>query len=193
MAAYFTGRNPGFSQTGSYPVVCVNWNDAKAYVAWLSKKTGKNYRLLSEAEWEYVARAGTTTRFHFGDGETDLCGYANAADRSTSFFWRNKSCSDGVGAKTAEVGRYKPNKFGLHDVHGNVYEWVEDCYVDSYRGASTDGKARSSTGRCGSRVLRGGSWYVKPLVLRSAYRNWYEPVDRYSNGGFRVARTFLTP
>ena len=170
-----TWRSPGFSQTGREPVVCVSWEDAKEYTGWLSSKTGYDYRLLSESEWEYVARAGTTGKYHFGS--TITSGQAN--------FERNTG-------KTVSVGRYPANEFGLHDVHGNVWEWVEDCWNESYSGAPGDGSAWT-IGECQYRVLRGGSWGSKPRNLRSAIRNGDTDGLRYIvSGGFRVART-LTP
>ncbi len=181
-------QNPGFSQTGSHPAACVNWDDAKAYAAWISRKTGKTYRLLSEAEWEYAARSGSMTRFHFGDRDKDLCGYANIADRSSSFDWKNKSCSDGVGNKTARVGRYKANSFGLHDLYGNIWEWVEDCWNADYANA-TKGNAPRTSGDCSSRVLRGGAWANLAGSARSASRNRSITYFRYSSHGFRIART----
>lgn len=181
-------RDPGFPQTGSHPAACLNWGDAKAYVSWLSSKTGKSYRLLSEAEWEYAARGGTTTRFHFGDRVEELCDYANGADKDAYIAWKNKSCSDGVGDMTAQVGRYKANNFGLHDMHGNVVEWVEDCWNSNHTGALSDGSTRNS-GDCSRRVLRGGSWSHPPDLLRSAFRGGYDKTFRSVNFGFRVART----
>jgi formylglycine-generating enzyme required for sulfatase activity len=139
--------------------------------------------LLSEAEWEYAARAGTTTAF--STGRTITTDQANFDGNSTY---------DGSGKgvyrqKTIEVGSLnKPNAFGLHDMHGNVWEWVEDCYQDNYNGAPTDGSAKSSAS-CGSRVLRGGSWYSNPQILRSAFRLRFQPDDRNFSRGFRVART----
>ena len=124
---------------GARPVISVNWNDAQAYVTWLSRKTGKSYRLLSESEWEYVARAGTTTRYHTGDTIT------------------SSQANFNVG-RTVEVGSYPANAFGLHDVHGNVWEWTQDCWNGSYRGAPANGSAWES-GICARRVVRGGSWY----------------------------------
>ena len=182
-------RNPGFSQTDEHPVVCVNWDDAKAYVGWLSEKTGQAYRLLSESEWEYVARAGTGTSRYWGEGESGQCRYANGADASTNFDWRT-GCNDGH-AETSPVGSYEANGFGLHDVLGNVLEWVEDCWNESYAGAPTDGSAWES-GDCSLRVLRGGSWYDLPRRLRSANRLWNPTGLRNNFVGFRVART-LTP
>ena len=151
-------RNPGFSQTDGHPVVCVNWTDAKVYVGWLSGKTGEGYRLLSESEWEYVARAGTgTARYWWGDE-----------------IGRNRANCDGCGSRwdnrqTAPVGSFSANGFGLYDVHGNVWEWVEDCRNESYAGAPTDGSAWES-GDCSRRVLRGGSWGSGAGDLRSANR-----------------------
>jgi formylglycine-generating enzyme required for sulfatase activity len=178
---------------GKRPVINVSWNDIKQYLTWLSVKTGKSYRLLTEAEWEYVARGGTTGRWSFEGDESATCNFANHADTSTSYDWKNKKCSDGIGKRTAEVGRYKPNPWGLYDVHGNVEEWVEDCYLhkDGYRGAPTDGAAVTSN-KCESRVVRGGSWIHSPQLLRSANRSWTGPADRNKFLGFRVVR-MLTP
>ncbi len=181
-------NNPGFNQSDTHPVVCVSWDDAVAYAEWLSSETGKPYRLPGEAEWEYAARSGSRTKYHFGDAESQLCRYANHADRSTNFSWRNESCSDGVSERTAEVGSYQPNSFGLHDMHGNVWEWVQDCWNDSYVGAPSDGSAWKR-GDCGKRVLRGGSWSNAPRLLRSAFRGWFSTDSRDSIYGFRVART----
>ncbi len=181
-------RDPGYSQTDDHPVACVNWQDAKAYVSWLSGKTGQEYRLLSEAEWEYVARAGSQTKYGFGNAESELCAHGNAADRSTGLDWRNKSCSDGVGKSTAPVGRYAANGFGLYDMIGNVWEWTEDCATDTYQGAPTDGGAWTS-GSCNRRAVRGGSWMSDPRLLRSAYRGRVVHHYRLGANGFRVARS----
>ena len=143
---------------GSRPVINVSWADAQAYVAWLSGETGKTYRLPSESEWEYAARAGSVTKYAFGNDKSRLCRHGNHADASTAYSWRNTGCSDGVGERTAVVGSYEINAFGLHDMHGNVWEWVEDCWNDSYQGAPTGGEGWTS-GDCAKRVLRGGSWY----------------------------------
>ena len=179
-------REPGFSQSKVHPVVCVSWHDAQAYVSWLSSKTGEQYRLLSESEWEYVARAGTTGPFHFGSTiSTNLANY-------------NGNYTYGGGlegiyrGKTVSVGSFPANSFGLHDVHGNVWEWVEDCWHENYQGAPQDGSAWVTGGYCGHRVLRGSSWNVTPRYLRSANRGRDEAGVRYSGYGFRVART-LTP
>jgi formylglycine-generating enzyme required for sulfatase activity len=155
------------------PVINISWSDAKEYVDWLSRKTGKTYRLPSEAEWEYAARAGTTTKYAFGDT-------LNAQQAKFS------AGKQGVG-ETAEVGSFPPNNWGLYDMHGNVWEWVEDCYVQNYTDAPTDGSARMDPG-CASRVLRGGSWDYGPQDLRSALRYRLPPYFRVDEIGFRVAR-----
>ena len=178
--------NPGFSQTDDHPVVCVNWNDAQAYVKWLSRKTGHQYRLLSESEWEYAARAGTTGPFHFGSTiSTDQANY----DGNYTYGSGRKGV---YWVRTLPVGSFPSNGFGLHDVHGNVSEWVEDCWHDSYSGAPGDGRAWTWGGDCGIRVLRGGSWIFIPRDLRSAGRFWDSTEDRNNYCGFRIART-LTP
>ncbi len=169
-------QNPGYRQTGRDPAVCVTWEDAQAYVRWLSGETGKQYRLLSEAEREYAARAGMTTRYSWGD----LIG-RNRANCG-------KECGDNYDY-TAPVGSFAANGFGLHDMHGNVWEWVEDCWHGSYAGAPSDGSGWVSGGDCGRRVLRGGSWDGYPGNLRSASRLRYDPGGRSGYLGFRVART----
>jgi formylglycine-generating enzyme required for sulfatase activity len=161
---------------GKRPVINVSWTDAQEYVAWLSRETGKTYRLLSEAEWEYAARAGQSARFSFGEDESKLGNYAWYAENSDK--------------KTHRVGQKLPNAYGLYDMHGNVWEWVEDCY-GSYGTMPTDGAALSRV-NCDSRVSRGGSWSHKQEVLRSAVRNFNNPSDRYFNFGLRVARELVT-
>ena len=180
-------RNPGYSVGDDHPAVCVSWNDAEAFIAWLVAQTGKAFRLPSESEWEYAVRAGSSTKYHFGNSESQLCRYANHADTSTDFSWRNESCSDGVGKRTATVGRYQPNSYGLYDMHGNVWEWVADCWNDSYAGAPSDGRAWE-LGDCNLRVVRGGSWLYAPRALRSAFRNSYTRSVRDYNIGFRLAQ-----
>ena len=176
---------------GRRPVIHISWEDAVAYAEWLSAQTGKRYRLPTEAEWEYAARAGSVTKYHFGNDASQLCRYGNHADTSTDYDWRNTACSDGVGKRTATVGSYQPNAFGLHDMHGNLWEWVQDCWNGSYQGAPTDGSAWTS-GDCERRVVRGGSWYFEPAYLRAALRNGFSAGFRSFDFGFRVART-LTP
>ena len=187
--------NPGYSQSDAHPVVCVNWDDARTYVEWLSRKTSEEYRLLSESEWEYVTRAGTRTSRYWGDSETGLCAHANGADRTlkerySDWEWSVAACRDGA-VHTSAAGVYEGNGFGLHDMHGNVWEWVQDCWNESYAGAPRDGSAWER-GDCFNRVLRGGSWYVKPRLLRSAYRSRSSTGDRDISSGFRIARA-LTP
>ncbi|MCP4994200.1 MAG: formylglycine-generating enzyme family protein, partial [Gammaproteobacteria bacterium] len=160
---------------GDRPVINVSWDDAQGYIDWLNRQTGKRYRLPSEAEWEYVARAGSDTRYSWGDE-----------------IGRNKANCDGCGSqwdtsKTAPVGSFASNGWGVNDLHGNVWEWVGDRYHESYEGAPSDGSARIS-GDSVYRVLRGGSWYSKPQSLRSARRDWGTPDSRYFDLGFRLAQ-----
>ena len=165
-------RNPGFTQTDTHPVVCVSWNDAQAYINWLSEKSGRQYRLLTEAEWEYVARAGTTTAYHFG---------ATISQSQANYGNANKA--------TVEVGSYPANAFGLHDMHGNVSEWVEDCHHNSYNGAPSDGRAWIINCNLNNRVVRGGSWDDPPERLRSANRAVVSASHHDTSFGFRIART----
>ena len=158
------------------PVVNVSWNDAQSYVAWLSRETGESYRLLSESEWEYVARAGTKTRYWWGD---DI-GRNRASCESCGSGWDEES--------TAPKGSFAANGFGLHDVHGNVWEWVQDCRNESYDGAPDDGSSWDN-GDCSERVLRGGSWDDHPVDLRAAARYADVTGNRDDYAGFRVART----
>ena len=173
------------------PVVCVSWHDAQAYVRWLREATGEEYRLPTEAEWEYAARAGTQTGYHFGDKAVEICQYGNVADTTqlpNGNVWSNRvDCNDGH-VYSAPVGSYRPNRWGLYDVHGNVWEWVQDCWNSSYAGAPGDGQAWE-TGNCSRRVLRGGSWSSVPRVLRSAFRFRYTADNRGSSYGFRIARS----
>ena len=173
---------------GRRPVINVSWEDAVAYTEWLSSQTGERYRLPTEAEWEYAARAGAITPFHFGDEMWHLCRYANYADGSIRLYVESSVCLDGIGARTATVGTYEPNAFGLHDMHGNVWEWVQDCWNDSYLDAPTDGSAWTS-GDCERRVLRGGSWFDLAQFHRAAYRHKMTTGGRDYVIGFRVART----
>jgi formylglycine-generating enzyme required for sulfatase activity len=191
-----TWRSPGYGQTDLHPVVCASWDDAKAYVAWLSERTGHQYRLPSEAEWEFAARAKTTTMRPWGDDRDNKagCAYANGDDLTAKEklgeTWPTMDCYDDQ-VYTAPVGSYSANAFGLHDTIGNAFEWVEDCRNESYEGgAPKDGSAWTS-GDCGWRVVRGGSWVLPPVGLRSAFRRWYMPDTRFYDGGFRVARTLI--
>jgi formylglycine-generating enzyme required for sulfatase activity len=188
-----TWRNPGFAQTPNDPVVCVAWDDAQAYAAWLSSTTGKRYRLPSEAEWEYAARAGSATARYWGDGRDGACTHANAADQALAGHYNldRKServfrCPDGY-AHTAPAGLFRANAFGLSDMLGNVLEWVEDCWNAHYNGAPTDGSAWVNR-ECSLRVVRGGSWSSAPRDVRAGYRQRGERIVRTSDVGFRVAR-----
>ena len=162
---------------GGRPAINVSWEDAQSYVSWLSSRTGNTYRLPSGSEWEYAARAGTTTKYSWGNQ-----------------IGSNQANCDGCGSRwddsqTAPVGSFGPNGFGLYDMRGNVWEWVEDCWNDSYAGAPTDGSAWLR-GNCSERVLRGGSWDVNPRHLRAAERFGVASGNRFSDVvGFRVART----
>ena len=192
---------------GNRPVIDVSWKDAQAYVVWLSEVTGKRYRLLSESEWEYAARGlrsppsarsgGFSSEIDEG-GVVDDAGGGGFGGTATRYSWgdeigRNRANCTGCGSRwdskqTAPVGSFAANGFGLHDLHGNVWEWVEDCWNDSYSGAPSDGSARES-GNCGRRVLRGGSWDDQPGLLRSADRDRDDAGNRNSLIGIRVART----
>ena len=173
---------------GNRPVINVSWDDAQLFIDWLNGETGGRFRLPTEAEWEYAARASSTTKFYFGNSESQLCRYANHADSSTDYSNINEACSDGIGKRTAAVGRYQPNSYGLYDMHGNVWEWVQDCWNDSYVGAPSDGRVWTS-GDCGLRVRRGGSWYNGPGGQRSAIRTMNSRSDSKANAlGFRLAQ-----
>jgi formylglycine-generating enzyme required for sulfatase activity len=178
-------------QDDTHPVVCVSWEDASAYAAWLTRRSGRNYRLLTEAEWEYAARAGTTTPRYWGDDANESCAYANTADLDAfrqvpdAINWPFANCSDGR-AHTAPVGSYRPNRFGLHDMLGNVWEWTQDCWNVNYTAAPADGSAWAA-GDCFMRVVRGGSWDDSPPGVRAAYRVGSPVVIRVYGRGFRVA------
>lgn len=168
-------RDPGFLQGDHDPVVCVSWHDAKAYAVWIGHLTGFEYRLPSEAEWEYAARAGTDGARHWGDAVGR--GRANCAHCG----------SDWDGRRSAPSGSFAANPFGLHEMLGNVWEWVEDCWNPSYAGAPAEGSAWTFPG-CRGRVWRGGSWDYGPWSVRAASRSWLFPGLRGVNGGFRLAR-----
>jgi formylglycine-generating enzyme len=184
-------RDPGYAQDDTHPVTCVSWEDAGAYVAWLNQRTGGSYRLPTEAEWEYAARAGTTATRYWGDDVAATCDYANGADRSTTALvpgageWPIADCDDRH-AWTAPVGRYRPNPFGLHDMLGNLEEWTQDCWNGDYRGAPGDGGA-AVAGDCSQRAVRGGSWLDAPVGVTAAYRVGSPATIRVFRRGFRVA------
>ena len=185
-------RDPDFMQKANEPVVCVNWDDAQAYAAWLARKTGKAYRLPTEQEWEYAARAGNIGLWPWGEDEDRACAYANIADASTkrgvpgTGGWRFHDCDDGH-AYTAAVGGYRPNAFGLYDTTGNVWEWTEDCVLEEDRAPLTKGGEKPPNG-CAQRVVRGGSWVDSPLFVRYDFRFRINPQDRDVYIGFRVVR-----
>ncbi|MGO9174311.1 MAG: formylglycine-generating enzyme family protein [Rhodomicrobium sp.] len=190
-------RNPGFEQTDDHPVLCVNWNDANAYVNWLNEKVAeKPYRLLSESEAEYMTRAvtkpGSYPRFYFGNDEGDLCKYGNGLDQTFKASgkdptnWPYLACRDGY-VFTAPVGSFKPNAWGVYDVMGNASTWTQDC-ATNYKDAPRNGSAQTSVD-CRWHQLRGGSWNQGPQNLRAANRDLTETENRNDFIGFRVART----
>lgn len=186
-------KNPVFKQSDDHPVVCVSWDDAQAYVKWLSHRTGAAYRLPTEAEWEYVVREGiTTTRYYQDDLQ---CDYANGAGQETKSTigseWELATCADSH-VYTAPVASYAENQFGLFDVLGNVWEWTQDCWHENYDNAPIDGSVwlDKDGGDCSRRVVRGGSWSGRPQDLRSAERFWILTDGPNLNLGFRIARDF---
>jgi len=197
-------HDPGFLQEGSHPVVCVSWNDANAYAKWVTIKTGKPYRLLSEAEWEYAARGRTSPgaypRFWFGDHEIELCHYGNSADLESREVVAAAipggnpiaavPCDDGY-AFTSPVGHYQANAFGLYDMAGNAWQWTADCFQKDFMGVPTDGSALTAEACPLGHVIRGGSWYNISRYLRAAMRSNAPAKPDYSTG-FRLGRT-LTP
>lgn len=165
--------NTKYSKIDKMPVVCVSYNDAKAYTLWLSKKTSQTYRLPSESEWEYVARAGTTTKYSFSNSSSNLNFY--------SWFQNNSN------SKLHRINMKKPNLWGIYDVHGNVWEWCEDWYFEDYTNTPIDGSANNIL-KQNKKVLRGGSWVSIATNLRSANRFWITPTHSSSHYGFRLLR-----
>jgi formylglycine-generating enzyme required for sulfatase activity len=195
-------RDPGFAAPprDDDPVVCVSWEDARAYAEWLGRESGKRYRIPSEAEWEYVARGGTSFPRYWGehDSREDValslaCDHANVYDRSATdalrFSWPNARCNDRA-PMLAPVGRYKPNAFGVFDIIGNAREWVMDCYTESYAGRPTDARAWAWQGGCERKSVRGGSWASRPSDARAPARSAERTAHRQSDLGFRVARDY---
>jgi sulfatase modifying factor 1 len=183
--------NPGYTQADNHPVTCVSWHDARAYVRWLSARTGKPYRLMTETEWEYAARAGSTSRYSFGDNLNALCSFGNGADQSLHRQFPTivtANCDDGY-LYTAPVGSFSPNAFGLYDMHGNISEWVQDCFRLTYDTGRTDGRAVEPRVCQPSRVFRGGSWGNRPAALRSAARLEFHRNGASNTAGIRVARS----
>ena len=183
-------RNPGYPQDGVHPAVCVSWDDATAYVNWLSTTTGKSYRLLSEAQWEYAARAGMVGSDAVAGA--DACTFGNGADQTAREAklpgnWTYLACADGY-SHTAPVGSFKPNAFGLYDLMGNVWEWVEDCYSRNLTEIPADGGARTNSD-CRERAVRGGAWSSPARMLRATVRAKAPAGARFDDVGFRVVRT----
>ncbi|ATG89081.1 formylglycine-generating enzyme family protein [Methylomonas koyamae] len=176
---------PGYPQDSDHPATCVSVDDAEAYIKWLNQKTGKHYRLPTEAEWEYAARGGSAAARFWGDNPDGACKYANVADLSLQKADSKAiphNCEDGY-VFTAPVGSYSPNAFGLYDMLGNVWEWT--CSADSGYGSSEEEKC---TGLLSRRIYRGGSWINTADYVRSASRYGYIPSFRFNNVGFRLAR-----
>lgn len=184
-------RYTSFEQNDDHPVVCVHWQDALAYIAWLSSKARKQYRLPTEAEWEYAARAGATTRWPWGDRADDACKFANVYDltewQGENYYPKEFECGDGY-KNTARTGAFAPNAFGLFDMIGNVWEWVADCYNASYVGSPPDGSAWL-TGTCDKRMTRGSAYRTLLWSSRVAARREETSSNRMLDVGFRVART----
>jgi formylglycine-generating enzyme required for sulfatase activity len=187
----YSWRDPGFAQGDDHPVVNVTWNDAIALAGWLSRREGVRYRLPTEAEWEYACRAGTRSRFFSGDDPAGLIQTANVFDGDAAQYWPKwrayaLSGHDGF-AFTSPVGSFAPNAFGLHDMHGNVWEWVSDWHADDYFAHSpTNDPQGPATGAV--KVRRGGSWHTWSFYSRCAFRNWNTPQTRYTLVGIRLVR-----
>lgn len=189
-------RSPGFDQTDMHPVVCIAWADAKAYTDWLSRRTGKPYMLASRAIWEFAARSGTASARYWGDDRSETCRYANVADESRTKAFpavRQDSrmlvpCNDGF-ARTAPVGSFAPNAFGVHDILGNVWEFTEDCFTESLERLPVDGSAYVAES-CNFRTLAGGSYSSRPSEVRAAQRGRGGDPQTYRTDyiGFRVLR-----
>ncbi len=185
-----TLQDPGFPQSDDHPVVCVSWDDAQAYIAWLNARSRGGYRLLSEAEFEYLARAGSTTAYPWGPSADAGCADANVVDATALRKypdWPGAACDDGA-LNTARVGSYRPNAFGLYDMIGNAEEWVEDCATSSYADLPADGSA-TRAGDCTRHMVRSGSWGAVPKDCRVANRIRYPTGQVDDSIGFRVART----
>jgi formylglycine-generating enzyme required for sulfatase activity len=186
-------HDPGFPQTDKDPAICISWADAHAFAEWLAAKTGKSYRLASEAEWEYAARAGTRTARYWGDAAEPACEKANIMTSATQEklgwpkSWKNQLICTGDHAFTQPVGSYPPNTFGLYDMLGNAWEWVEDCYHDTYAGAPVDGSAWREA-ECKARMPRGGAFHSAPWLARAATRGKADPDYRGVASGIRIVR-----
>ena len=194
--------DPKIDQSEDHPVTCINWHDASAYVEWLRRKTGKAYRLASEAEWEYVARGGTTTAYWWGDDVGDICRYVNLGDLdaqekfgwdrthikyATLGDWKGQPCHDGY-PTMAPVHATAANPFGVNGLLGNANEWVADCWNDDYRSATSSSAARMTGADCGLHVMRGQGWTANASSTRPAFRLKMNATDRRFTFGFRVVR-----
>ena len=185
----YSWRNPGFAQGDDHPVLNITWNDAQAMARWLSIREGRRYRLPTEAEWEYACRAGNRTRYQGGDHPSVLLRTANTFDRDSARHWPKWRDDASPGADghpfTAPVGSFAPNAWGLHDMHGNAWEWVADWYAADYYSRSP---VNDPTGPPAGDVLvrRGGSWHSWPFYLRASFRNWNTPQTRYTLVGMRL-------
>jgi formylglycine-generating enzyme required for sulfatase activity len=179
----YSPKDQGWGR-GRHPVINVSWNDANAYVAWLSGKTGKSYRLLSEAEREYVARAGTRTAFWWGPTISP-----RQANYNGNYIYGDGPTGE-YRQQTLPVDSFQSNRWGIFQIHGNVWEWTQDCWHENYAGAPTDGSPWES-GRCDYRIVRGGSWATYPGDLRSAVRGRFASDFRSEFQGFRVGRTLM--
>lgn len=185
----YSWENPGFDQTEDDPVVNVTWNDSQALAAWLGRTEGRRYRLPTEAEWEYACRAGTRTHYHNGNELGSLSKVANVFDPDAAANWPKWKdfavpVRDGY-PFTAPVGQFEPNAFGLHDMHGNVWEWTADWHDEQYY-AQSPVSDPSGPPEGTVKVRRGGSWHTWPLYARCAYRNWNTPETRYTLVGIRL-------
>jgi formylglycine-generating enzyme required for sulfatase activity len=192
----YSWRDPGFAQTDEHPVVNVTWNDAVALARWLTQTEQRRYRLPTEAEWEYACRAGTRTHYHSGDEPSSLAAVANVFDADSAADWPRWQAfalptHDGF-AFTAPVGQFAPNAFGLHDLHGNVWEWTADWHDDAYYARSPEADPQGPADG-GVKVRRGGSWHTWPLYARCAYRNWNSPDTRYTLVGIRLVMELPAP
>jgi formylglycine-generating enzyme required for sulfatase activity/predicted Ser/Thr protein kinase len=179
----------GYAQTSTHPVVCVSWRDARDYTTWLSHKTGQRYRLASASEWEYAARAGSAAPSPWNSAAETACKSANVADQAAAQRypgWKVHQCNDGY-VYSAPVGSFAPNGFGLYDMLGNAFEWVQDCWHADYRGSPSDGSAWMS-GACSQHDMRGGSWFTAPPHVSVAARNRFEEGYRSNSVGFRLVR-----
>ncbi len=191
--AGFSWHHPGFPQTDKHPAVCISWTDAHAFAAWFAQKTGKPYRLPSEAEWEYAARGGTDTARYWGDAAEPACEKTNIMSRGTlqklgwPASWNNELLCSGDHAFTQPVGSYDANPFGLYDMIGNVWEWVADCYHENYIGAPADGSAWDEP-NCKTRLPRGGAFHSSPWLARAATRGKSDPVYPGVAAGIRLVR-----